>query len=106
MARCTVTFRPANVTVEVDTEKPVEGVGLAGSLLNIASANRVEIDHPCEGVGTCGLCYVEIEAGLANLSPPLDDELEMLDQTAPNPARFRLACQAVVLGDVVCRVPS
>jgi len=105
MSLCKVTFKPANVLVDVDTDAPINGVGVAGTLLNIALANGVEIDHPCEGEGTCGLCHVEIECGMDNLSPASSEEQELLDQNAPDPKTSRLACQAVVRGDVVCRVP-
>lgn len=106
MPRCTVQFKPAGKTVEVDTDKPADGVGAPGCLLNIAAANGVEIDNPCAGLGTCGLCYVVIEKGAENLSPMTDDEKESLEGTAPDPKVSRLACQAIVLGDVVCVVPT
>jgi 2Fe-2S ferredoxin len=105
MSPCKVTFKPSNVLVDVDTDEPINGVGVAGTLLNIALANGVEIDHPCEGEGTCGLCYVVIERGMDNLSPASSEEQGLLDQNAPEPATLRLACQAVVRGDVVCRIP-
>lgn len=104
MAACKVTFLPAGVTVEVDTDKPIEGVGTPGTLLNVAMSKGVEIDHPCEGEGTCGLCYVVVEKGMENLSPPSAEETDLLDQNAPEPKTSRLACQAVVQGDVTCRV--
>ncbi len=106
MNRCTVKFRPADVSVDVDTDRPIEGVGPAGTLLNVAMANGLEIDHPCDGEGTCGLCYVEIEQGMENLSPAAPEEQDVIDQNAPEPATSRLACQAVVRGNVVCRTPS
>ncbi len=105
MAMCKVTFVPAGVSAEVDPEKPIEGVGRTGTLLNVALVKGVEIDHPCDGEGTCGLCHVVIESGMENLSAASSEEQELLDQNAPDPRTSRLACQAVVRGDVVCRVP-
>lgn len=106
MSRCKVTFQPSGVSVTVDTDKPIEGVGMDGTLLNAALAGGVEIDHPCDGEGTCGLCQVNIEQGAENLSPPTSGEQDVLDQIAPGPKTSRLACQAVVGGDVACRVPN
>lgn len=103
MSECKVRFAPADVSVDVDPAKPVEGIGPPGTLLNIAIANGVEIEHPCEGEGTCGLCCVTIEQGLENLSRPSDDERSLIEQLAAEPDASRLACQAVVRGNVVCR---
>ncbi len=106
MSRCKVTFLPADVTADVDTDAPIEGAGTPGTLLNIALANGLEIEHPCDGEGTCGLCHVLIESGLEDLAPPpTAEEQDALEQNSPEPKRARLACQAVPTGDVVCRIP-
>jgi len=104
MSQAKVTFEPFDITAEIDPAAPVEGVGQPGSLLSIASANGIDIEHPCEGDGTCGLCCVDIEQGMENLSPPSDDELELIDRLDADPETTRLACKAVVGGDVVCRL--
>jgi ferredoxin len=106
MSPCKVTFKPSNVVADVDTANPAKGLGVEGTLLNVALAGDVEIDHPCEGEGTCGLCQVVIEQGTENLSPASPEERDLLGQDASAPQEVRLACQAVVQGDVVCRVPD
>jgi ferredoxin len=40
-----------------------------------------------------------------NLSPPTPEEMDLVVQNSPQPDSGRLACQAVVKGDVVCVVP-
>ena len=47
----TITFLPMNVTIEVNPEKIPYGVtGQPGSILDIALAHGIEIDHACGGV--------------------------------------------------------
>ena len=46
----TITFLPMNVTVEVDPAKiPYGHTGLPGSILDIALAHGIDIDHACGG---------------------------------------------------------
>ncbi|OPX23797.1 MAG: hypothetical protein B1H04_03345 [Planctomycetales bacterium 4484_123] len=107
MATCKVTFLPANVTVEVDPDDlPQRSEGEPGSLLDIALHNAVEIQHACGGNGVCGTCMVFIEAGMENLSETTEDELDTLQRRPDNATNSRLACQAVVKGDVTVRVPE
>lgn len=96
-----VTFQPAGVTIEVDPALyPYHRHGRAGSLLDIALAHGVHIEHGCGGMGVCGTCHVVIEQGMENLSQPDDDELDRIQQMPNSGLSSRLACQAVVNGDV------
>jgi 2Fe-2S ferredoxin len=107
MTRHKVTFQPAGLTVEVDpATRPCGKHGLPGSVLDIALANNVAIEHACGGVGVCGTCHVGITAGAENLSPPSDDELDVLDAVPAHTLHTRLACQAVVTGDVTVSIPA
>ena len=107
MATHQVTFLPAGVTVQADPAKyPYGDHGLPGSILDVAQAHKVHIEAACGGVGACGTCHVIIEAGQENLAPPDDDELDALDQVPGNTLASRLACRAVVRGDVTVRVPA
>lgn len=107
MATFKVTFHPGPVEVVVDADKsPFAGVGEPGSLLDIALAHGVEIMHDCQGSGVCGTCYVLVEQGAENLSPKSADEAATLESMTDNAHAARLACQAVVRGNVVVRIPS
>ena len=106
MARCTVTVLPAGVTVEVDSENPPTGdEGEPGSLMDVGVSAGVEFSHGCAGAGVCGLCHVIVEEGMENLSEADDDELDTIERQPGNTPRSRLACQAVVKGDVTVRFP-
>ena len=67
MAMHKVTFLPANVTVEVDDEKyPLADHGKPGSLLDIALAHDIPLEHNCGGSCACTTCHV-IEIGRAHV---------------------------------------
>lgn len=104
---CTVRFEPAGKTVEVDpVAYPLGDHGLSGSILDIALAHGVGIEHTCGGVGACSTCHVIVREGMDNLSDPDEDELDCVE-LAPGPTvNSRLACRAVVRGDVTVEVPG
>ncbi len=102
-----ITFQPADKTVEVDPARfPLSRHGKCGSILDIALANGVHIEHACGGAGVCGTCHVIIDSGMSNLSPAEDDELDVVDQVPSSTLQSRLACQAIVKGDVTVTVPA
>jgi len=53
----------------------------------------------CGGAGQCATCWVEIVDGMENLSPKTDVEIR---KGRKRPENYRMACQAVVNGDVAC----
>ena len=107
MAHCKVTFLPLGTTVEVDTDQaPFTPVGMPGSIMDIAAANEIPIEHACGGVGACATCHVIVESGMRNLSQPDDDELDRVEQAPGSTLNSRLACKAIVHGDVTVRIPG
>lgn len=106
MPKYKVTFLPADVTVEVaPAEYPYGSHGRPGSLLDIALKFGVHVEHTCGGVGACSTCHVVVKRGMDNLSPPDDEELDRVELAPGNTVDSRLACQAVVAGDVTVEVP-
>lgn len=106
MPKYKITFDPAGKTVEVDPAAlPANHFGKHGSLLDIALTNGVHIEHACGGAGVCGTCHVIVTAGAEHLSPPTDEELDVVDQAPGSTLSSRLACQAIVQGDVTVMVP-
>lgn len=107
MAKHVVIFRPGGVTVDVDTELyPYGRHGEPGSLLDIALSHGVHIEHACGGVGVCGTCHVIVEEGMENLSEAEDDEMDVVDGAPGNTLHSRLACCAVVNGNVTATIPG
>jgi 2Fe-2S ferredoxin len=104
-----VTFLPMNVTVEVDPEKiPYGDTGLPGSLLDIALAHGVEIDHACGGVSACSTCHAIVKEGGQTLSEMTDGEEDQLSYAPGLTPQSRLSCQAVADGsaDLVVYIPE
>lgn len=78
------------------------------SLLEMALASGVAIEHSCGGACACSTCHVRIEAGKELLSEALDNELDQVEQAPGYGPTSRLACQAVALkgGEIRCVIPK
>ena len=77
----------------------------AGTLLLDAGEEAgVEMEAGCFNC-SCGTCAVEIAAGMENLDPPTDEELNVLDQWNKDPEKYRLTCCVKIQkGEVVIRL--
>ena len=107
MAVYKVTFLPLNKTVEVDDAKyPLADHGRPGSLLDIALAHDIHLEHNCGGSCACTTCHVIVREGADNLSEMEGDEEDRLDMAEGLTIRSRLGCQAIVRGDVVVEIPK
>jgi ferredoxin len=69
------------------------------TVLDAARRADAPIGNSCGSVGVCGRCCVRVIAGAENLSAPTTIELRVSAQRG-FAADERLACQAVVMGDV------
>jgi 2Fe-2S ferredoxin len=102
-----VTFEPMGKTVTADPDAyPYGDHGDPGSLLDIALAHDIFIDHACGGIGGCSTCHVIVTAGMAHLSEADDDELDHVELAPGNTPASRLACKAIVAGDVTVTIPA
>jgi 2Fe-2S ferredoxin len=107
MAKHKVTFLPMNVTVEVDDQQyPLADHGCPGSLLDIALAHGIHLEHNCGGSCACTTCHVVVREGEDRLSVMQQDEEDRLDTAEGLTLHSRLGCQAVVQGDVVVEIPK
>lgn len=84
---------------------PYSHHGRPGSLLDVALNVGVPLEHACGGNCACTTCHVIVRSGAENLSGLEDDEMDRLDTAWDVTPSSRLACQAVVRGDVECEVP-
>ena len=104
-----IRFMPMDKTIEVDPSKvPYDDHGLEGSILEIAMAHGIEIDHACGVVCACSTCHVIVKQGLATSNEAIDEELDQLDNAPKTTFQSRLACQTVPNGDmdITVEIPS
>jgi len=88
-----VRFEPSGVTARIETSQ---------TLLDVALATGVEIESVCGGRGLCAKCRVIASGGLAEPTA-----LERRGLTPDELQRgYRLACQAMIVGDVDVIVPD
>ena len=103
----TVRFLPSDVAAKFTSgELPYQGEGCRESLLDLALRDGVELRHACGGICACITCHVVVEQGDANLSPMERDEEDRLYRAPDYTLHSRLACRAVVRGDVTVRIPE
>ena len=103
-----ITFQPNNVTIEVDPSKiPYGETGQPGSILDIALANGVDLEHVCGGNIACSTCHVVVLQGGETCSEITSDETDQLDNASDRTVQSRLSCQCVPSGekDIVVRIP-
>ena len=74
------------------------------TILETALRNRVEIEHSCGGMGSCGTCRVFVEKGLENFDARNEVEKEIADDRQFLPGE-RLACQNIVFQGLEVKVP-
>lgn len=105
----TIEFLPEKKTIEVDpANMPTAGTGLPGSILDIAMACDIDIDHACGGVAACSTCHVIVKEGFETLNESTEDEEDQLDKAPGVTMKSRLACQAVPNGkkNLVVEIPN
>jgi ferredoxin len=90
-----VTFEPLDRTAEALPDE---------TLLDAARRARVPLGNACGGIGICARCRVRVVAGEANHSPPTSIERRVIRERGLAEDE-RLACQAVVEGDVSITTP-
>lgn len=73
----------------------------------LASVHEAYIDwmHACGGKGRCTTCKFRVVAGAEHVGPLTDAEQRYRDKGALR-ADERLACQALIQGDVTVAVPD
>jgi len=104
-----IQFPSQNKTIEVDPKHiPTSKTGLPASVLDIALASGIDIDHACGGVVACSTCHIIVRQGLESCNPSTDEEEDQLEKAPGLTPQSRLACQCVPNGemDLVVEVPN
>jgi 2Fe-2S ferredoxin len=91
------------------TRREVEApLGL--SVLEVAHRHGVDIEGACEGSLACSTCHVIVDsAWFGKLTPPTEDEEDMLDLAFGLEKTSRLGCQIVIteaLDGLTVRLPA
>lgn len=92
MPKYNITFADINTTVSVPR---------GTRIVEVAEKVGANIPFGCKE-NDCGDCMVEVVEGANNLSAPSVLEIDLLKQKFGKPSN-RLACQAMVLGDVTVK---
>jgi len=110
MIRSTKRMEPDEIILtlvdEQDVERPFHCEQTC-TVLEAALKNKIELNHSCGGMGTCGTCRVRILSSLESLGPlePRNEiEIEMANDRgfAENE---RLACQLAIVNGLKFRIP-
>ncbi len=76
------------------------------SILDVAVANDIPLQHACGGFCACTTCHVIVKDGDKFLSAPEEDEEERLDRATGVTLKSRLGCQAKIMGDVTVEIQN
>ena len=102
-----IIFLPSNRTIAYENGNlPYQHEGRAGSLLDVALNYGIELRHACGGICACTTCHIIVKEGDRHLSAMEQDEEDRLYRTPGYTLHSRLACRAVVHGDVVICIPG
>ena len=84
-------------SIETDEER---------SILDLALDHHVDLEHNCGGNCACATCHVIVKKGMDALSPKTEEEEDQLEDADGLTLDSRLACQAIVRGEVVVEIPG
>ena len=107
MKNFTLTFLPENKKFTIDAQnKPTSEHGQKGSVLDMALALGIEIDHACGGVCACSTCHIIVKEGWEGCNSSTEDEEDQLDLAPGLTSQSRLACQCIPTQDTVIEIPG
>lgn len=92
-----ITFLPNNTTVEAEEDE---------TILEVARANGIELEHNCGGNCSCTTCHVIVRDGEEHLSRMEEEEEDRLEECDELTLSSRLGCQVRILGDATIEIPE
>lgn len=91
-----MTFLPFKKKVEFEGQP---------SVLELAIANEIPLNHSCGGMASCTTCLVQIKKGLEKIPPRNELEQEHATVRSFQPAE-RLACQTTAFDGLIVEIPD
>lgn len=92
---------------EICPEGAVVEAEKGSTILDVALANHIDIEHACEKSCACTTCHVIVREGYASLREAEETEEDLLDKAWGLEPDSRLACQAIVEDtDLVVEIPK
>ena len=92
------TICPDGAVIEVESDE---------TILNVALANKLAIEHDCEKSCACTTCHVIVREGFNTLEDAEENEEDYLDKAWGLEPESRLSCQAKVgTEDLVIEIPK
>lgn len=89
---------PEGKTVDADSGE---------TILDVALANGIALEHACEKSCACTTCHVVVREGFDSLEESTEDEDDMLDKAWGLEPESRLGCQARVAdADLEVEIPK
>lgn len=78
------------------------------SILDVAHAHDINIEHACGGVCACSTCHIYVEKGMDDLIEATEAEEDRVEEAPGLQRNSRLSCQCEIQGNgpIVVRVPS
>lgn len=86
---------PADIQVDFNAEE---------SILEVLLSHKVDINHSCEGNGTCTTCRVIVKEGLESLPPRGPVEQDIIEDRGFE-ENERLACQTKPCSGIKILIP-
>lgn len=87
---------PAPIRVRFANHPKTIEAEVGQSILDVAHAHGIDLDHACGGVCACSTCHVKVTAGGDALREATEDEEDQLDEARDVGLDSRLGCQAVI----------
>ncbi len=94
----------ATVRVTFDNLGVGADVAPGTTILEAAMAARIELNHYCGGMASCGSCRIEVVEGADHVSPMEPMEEPTLDMVKENPGD-RLGCQTRIHSNITIKIP-
>ena len=84
---------------------PTFDIKQGATILAVAQANNIDIDHFCGGTCSCSTCVIEILSGNQYISKMESRERLILGDDKSKKG-MRLACQSKIYGPVQIKIPK